>query len=136
MSYQVRSTQRFTATIGINPGYGHANEKPLTIEEFVDVWDQHASEVSSRGLAWYYIPAVVLTSKVVYPSTAGCPWGGEDIFVVMGVCNPTFYARPEVWKMSVIEVVSLVREHFKQETVQVVFDQVESHYARKEETDG
>lgn len=122
MTVRESPTERFTATFGVNPGYGHENEVDMNSDAFAILWD---SAQNGRSI---YVPAVIFPATVMYNRLYGCPLGGEDIFVVHGVRNPDFYPDYEEWRLAVLRSVETVKEQLEQSTAQVVFDRVEAVY--------
>jgi hypothetical protein len=117
-------TDRFTATIGVTPGYSHDNEVAISLAEFAGLWQQAATETLEE--VGVYPVAVLSTATAVYPGIAGCPPEGEAVFVIMGVRNPAYV--PEPWHHAVAWAVEKLRLHLDQVTAQIAFDIVEMAY--------
>ncbi len=115
----------FTATLGINQGYGHANQTQSAEETVGTVWQQAAAEVFSQ--CGVYIGAVVKDSKTVYNTAWGCPKGGENTAEISGVCNP-LYTELSQYKEAVLQTLERCAKVLGQETTQVVFTECEFAY--------
>lgn len=115
----------FTATLGINQGYGHANQTQSAKETVGTVWQQAAAEVFSQCSV--YIGVVVKDSKTVYNTTWGCPKGCENTAEISGVCNPQ-YTELNQYKEAVLQTLEKCAKVLGQETTQVVFTECELAY--------
>ena len=59
----MKKTISFTATLGINSGYGHANENESTMQVVGREWQKAAAEVFQSDKV--YVGAVIKDSKTV-----------------------------------------------------------------------
>lgn len=116
-------TDRFTATFGVNRGYSHSNESEMTLHMFACAW-------SAAQPTGYYVSAAIYPAVAVYPATAGCPDGGETIFIVQGVRNPDYSPDADKWREVVRLSVERLKYLLEQTTAQVAFDKVEMLYMK------
>lgn len=115
----------FFATLGINSGYGHSNQKKSATEIVGQVWQECAAEVNQES--GVYIGAVIADSKTVYHTDWGCPVGGEVTASITGDCNPE-YTSVEEYKDAVIQVIERCAKKLGQSTTQVRFSETELAY--------
>ncbi len=118
-------TISFFATLGINSGYGHLNQKKPAAEVVGQVWQECAAEVNQES--GVYVGAVIADSKTVYHTDWGCPVGGEVTALITGDCNPE-YTQVEVYKDAVIQVIGRCAKKLGQSTTQVRFSEIELAY--------
>lgn len=116
----MKKTVSFEATLGVNPGYGHANEKQSTVEVVAKEWQKAAAQVFQED--GIYVGAVVKDSKTVYHTDWGCPEGGEATAEISGVCNPE-YTDVNQYKKAVVKTLEICATVLKQSTTQVVFNE-------------
>lgn len=115
---KIVKTISFTATLGVNRGYGHANEQKSASQIVGGAWQQAAAEIfQSSGI---YVSAIIKDSKAVYHTDWGCPAGGEVISEISGVCNPQ-YTDINQYKSVVLQVLERCAKALGQDTTQVVF---------------
>ncbi len=124
-------TTKFIATLGVNAGYGHNNEKQESATDIVSkVWQDAAKKVFDE--TWVYISASISDANAVYHTDRWCPEWGEKIAEVAGVRNPEFMKDVEKYKKSVLDVLSICQKELKQTTSQVEFnDDVEFIYLKR-----
>jgi hypothetical protein len=121
----MKKTISFTATLGVNSGYGHANETQSAMQVVGAEWQKAAAEVSSES--GVYVGAVIKDSRTVYHTDWGCPVGGEVTAEISGVCNPE-YTAVEAYKEVVVKVLEKCAIALGQSTTQVVFTDGEFVY--------
>lgn len=114
----MKKTISFSATLGVNQGYGHANAEKSALQIVSEEWQKAAAEVMASG--GVYIGAVVKDSRTVYHTDWGCPVGGEVTAEISGTCNPE-YTAVEAYKSAVIAVLEKCAKTLGQSTTQVVF---------------
>lgn len=120
-------TIQFSATCGVNSGYGHGNENRDAAATVASVWQQKAAEYfAANGL---YVGAVVSPALTVYHTDWGCPQGGEATASIIGVANPEF-TKIEDYKAAVIAVLGEVSKELGQTTAQVAFAECAFHYQK------
>lgn len=122
------TTQEFSFTIGINPGYFHDNSKKFKIEDFVKIWNKESLDEEKNG--GLYIPIVINPSLTVYKEEWGCPVSGEKTITVSGVRNPLFSKDMNQWQNSVKNIVMAVSKELKQATVSLIFREVTLNYLK------
>jgi len=129
----MKRTISFTATLGINSGYGHANENESTMQVVGREWQKAAAEVLAESKI--YVGAVIKDSRTVYHTDWGCPVGGEVTAEISGVCNPE-YTAVEAYKEAVVKTLEKCAVALGQSTTQVVFNEGDFVYLdfRKEES--
>jgi hypothetical protein len=121
----MKKTISFSATLGINSGYGHSNQKKSATEVVGQIWQECAAEeYQASGV---YVSVVVSDSKTIYHTDWGCPVGGEVTALITGECNPQ-YTSVEVYKGAVIRVIERCAKKLGQSTTQVRFSEVELVY--------
>lgn len=118
-------TISFSATLGVNQGYGHANEAQSAMEIVGAEWQKAAAEVNSES--GVYIGAVIKDSKTVYHTDWGCPVGGEVTAEISGTCNPA-YTAVEAYKTAVVSCLEKCAKALGQSTTQVVFTEGDIAY--------
>ena len=114
----MKKSLKFFATLGVNQGYGHANELASAIEVVAKEWQKAAAEVYSES--GVYVGAVIQDSKTVYHTDWGCPVGGEITATISGEVNP-LYTDINQYKDAVITVLEKVAVALKQSTTQLFF---------------
>mgnify|MGYP000928776784 CR=1 FL=1 len=142
-------TTRFTATIGIDPGYPGdgrpADVSPTGLSSaaaqgraslvdvsrlagaFAALWVHHAEAAAAEhGVE---PSAVVSPALVAYPPRFGCTVGGEPVIQLTGNYNPAWrVGTADQWRSAVLYVLRRLAEHCGQTTFQVAFDQVDLVY--------
>ena len=118
-------TLNFSATLGVNQGYGHSNEVKTTVEVVATEWQKAAAKVFSE--CGVYVGAVIKDSKTVYHTDWGCPVGGEATAEISGVCNPEYTALP-AYKEAVVKCLEECAIALEQSTTQVVFTEGDFAY--------
>ncbi len=130
----IRSTYKgweFGATLGLTPGYGHANESEVTVADVAAAWtDENRDRQFLSGAPW--IPVVMSEAAAVYAPEHGCPAGGERIVVIRGSMNPHWYGDLTQWRRTAEELLRVVAERFDQSTTQVSFWDSEFVYFQKD----
>lgn len=121
----MKKTISFNATLGVNQGYGHANQNDTAMDIVGRTWQAAAAEVHSES--GVYVGAVVKDSKTVYHTDWGCPVGGEVTAEISGVCNPE-YTAIEAYKSAVIKTLEKCAKQLGQSTTQVVFTESDFVY--------
>ena len=116
----MKKTLSFSATLGVNPGYGHANENESTVSIVGREWQKAAAEVFQSDKI--YVGAVVKDSRTVYHTEWGCPIGGEATAEISGVCNPE-YTDVNQYKEAVVKTLEKCAKVLCQSTTQVVFNE-------------
>lgn len=111
--------------MGVNQGYGHANENESAMKIVGREWQKAAAEVNSES--GIYVGAVVKDSRTVYHTEWGCPEGGEVTAEISGVCNPE-YTAVEAYKTAVVSCLEKCAKALGQSTTQVVFNEGEFVY--------
>ncbi len=114
----MKKNLNFLATLGVNQGYGHANEVKTAVEVVATEWQKAAAKVFSES--GVYVGAVVKDSKAVYHTDWGCPIGGEATAEISGSCNPQ-YTAVEAYKEAVVKTLEICAIALGQSTTQVVF---------------
>jgi len=122
----MKKTISFSATLGINPGYGHSNQKVSATEIVGKVWQEAAAEEMNQN-GGTYVGAVIVDSKTVYHTDWGCPKGGEKTALITGECNPE-YTSIEDYKSAVVSTLERCAKKLEQSTTQVRFAEVELAY--------
>jgi len=139
----MRKTISFSATLGINQGYGHGN-KMSWLKRLLMPWSESAMKIVAREWqkaaaevhteSGVYVGAVIKDSKTVYHTDWGCPAGGEATAEISGTCNPA-YTVLEAYKAAVLSCLEKCAKALGQSTTQVVFTEGDIAYLdfRKEE---
>lgn len=110
---------RFSATVGVNPGYSHANETPDPVGRVAAAWAKHAEAVFiATGV---YVSANISATKTVYRTEWGCPPGGEDTVTVTGLYDIARHSGPCDWRRAVSSVSRAVGEELRQNTIWLEF---------------
>lgn len=117
-------TIKFFASIGVHPGYFHANDGNLALDAPL-VWQQKATEVFEETQV--FVGAVFSKSKTVYHREWGCPEGGEETYCITGECNPN-YTDIEKYKTQVVEVLKRTAQALEQSTTQLTFIEADFVY--------
>ena len=117
---ETKKTISFTATLGVNQGYAHANELETAVEAVAKEWQKAAALVLSES--GVYVGAVIKDSKTVYHTDWGCPVGGEVTAEISGVCNPE-YTAVAAYKEAVVKCLGECAVVLGQSTTQVVFNE-------------
>ena len=120
----MKKTLSFRATLGVNEGYGHANENE-NAKVVREEWQKAAAQVFQED--GVYVGAVVADSKTVYHTEWGCPVGGEATALIFGDCNPE-YTDVNQYKEAVVKVLGICAKALKQSTAQVVFYESDMAY--------
>lgn len=124
-------TDEFLLTLGVNPGYNHANEatKPITLA--VDAWAKAAeAEFAESGV---YVSATAIPGgKSIYLPQWGCPVGGEDVVVLVGTRNPEFIKDGAAWKDAARRVATAAGKTLEQKVVYLTFTEVQFDYIKIE----
>ena len=126
------TTDRFTLTIGVTPGYFHDNEAAkidfvgAVAKEWQVLMEKDGNE---KGI---YVPAVASPSYAVYSRDWGCPEGGERVVSFSGTRNAKFTPDGVEWKAAVLRIVERLQQKLEQSTAQVDFERVEMAYSTKE----
>lgn len=115
---ELKKNLNFSATLGVNQGYGHANEVKTAAEAVSIEWQKAAAQVFQES--GVYVGAVVKDSKTVYNTEWGCPEGGEATAEISGACNPQ-YTAVEAYKEAVVKTLEICAIALGQSTTQVVF---------------
>lgn len=123
---QRAKTDRFTATMGVVPGYFHLNDGATLLEDVARIWQEEAAKVFSTTNC--YVGAVCSPSLTVYNVAWGCPLGGERTVLLTGERNPFYYADGEVYRACAVVVLGLVAKRLEQATTQLSFSTVDFHY--------
>ncbi len=121
-------TDRFSLTIGVTPGYFHANESAKSdfVGALATEWQQLMEvDGEKHGI---FVPAVATAAKAVYHRNWGCPEGGEHVVAFSGTRNAKFNADGEPWKQTVLRIVEQLKRKLEQKTAQVDFETVEMTY--------
>jgi hypothetical protein len=124
-----RDTRAFTLTIGVTPGYGHANEQADgAVDRVARLWQElMAEEAAASGT---YAPALVGRADwlCLYAAEHGCPPGGEVVVVVRGVRNPKFLPDEGAWLRTVATVVLRLKARLGQTTAHLEWSDVKLTY--------
>lgn len=130
-------TISFSATLGINPGYGHSNQKVSAMEIVGKAWQEAAAQTFQETGGYkkdaqgrqkgVYVGAVISDSKTVYHTDWGCPKGGEQTALITGECNPE-YTSIEAYKAAVVATLERCAKKLEQSTTQVRFAEVDLAY--------
>jgi len=129
----IRSTYKgweFEATLGLTPGYGHANESGVSVAEVAAAWTRANDDLQyMEGAPW--IPVVMSEGTAVYAPTHGCPTGGERVIVIRASMNPHWYGDLTRWRRTAETLLQGLAETFGQSTTQVSFWDSEFVYFQK-----
>lgn len=125
----IQETDKFTAVIGVIPGYFHGNDVEQNMSNYVGrAWQLYAEAVfRRRGI---YVSAVIKPCITVYNTEWGCPEGGELTVEITGVRNPEFVQDSELYKISVTAVIKCLKELLKQSTVTLEFSTTKVMYLK------
>lgn len=117
-------TIQFEAIIGVNEGYFHNNDKDTGID-FNTLYQQLAAETyNETGI---YISASIASKKVIYHKDWGCPVGGEEVYSIIGTCNPEFCGTGG-YKQTAMILLEKLAHKLNQTTFTVVWQDVELNY--------
>lgn len=125
------TTDHFTLTIGVAPGYFHANRGKTTLDPtgLVPLWQELIAE--EYGRSEINVPAVIQEGRSAYSQGKGCPADGEIIAVIFGTRNSHFITCSMMeWRQAVIRIAVALRERLGQTTCQVAFHEVEFTYIK------
>jgi hypothetical protein len=131
----IEHSVKATAVVGINAGYGHANEAGVDLVKFGELVKSIADKtMDSTGI---YVGGVVNPVKVLYKTDWGCPEGGEDSIRLEADCNPTYDSRPAdeyvaAWKEAFIANIQALMEELDQTTVTVAYSDGEVVYIQRQ----
>ncbi|MDR0397801.1 MAG: hypothetical protein LBH36_01290 [Candidatus Nomurabacteria bacterium] len=130
----VANSIKATAVIGVNAGYGHANEAGLDLVGLGELYKSVADSVTES--ADIYVGAVISPCKVLYKDEWRCPYGGEDAVRIESDCNPSYSDRPaaeyiEAWKAAFIANIQALMEKLDQTTVTVAFSDGDVVYIQR-----
>lgn len=130
----MRKSDEFNVTIGVVAGYAGEDclkqFKIIDKKSFNTVWQQKAlQEYEKSGI---YISGISTFGYALYNKEWGCPTGGEPVYSVTGARNPEFYTDSNKWKRTVKNVVTAVKEYFKQEAVTLTFREIEYCYLKED----
>lgn len=120
------TTTEFTFVVGVNAGYGHANQQIGNL--VAAAWQVVAAKVlNDRG---YYAAGVVTPGVAVYHTEWGCPRGGEHVATVVGLRNPHYVPDEHHadWRLAVELTAHAVATDFGQTTAYLTFREVEFDY--------
>lgn len=118
------NTTQFSLTVGVNPGYFHANQHGAGGVPIV--WQEQAAvEFAKSGI---YIGAEIHCTITVYNEAWGCPPGGEVTCTVKGLRNPTFCQDDAGWREAVRRVTAAIAKELQQKTAYLTFQDVDFVY--------
>ena len=127
----------WSATMGLIPGYGHANDAVTLVlrrKRLLDAWNEAMDACQNETR--FSISCVMTEATVLYPESGGCPVGGEKAIALNGSSNPK-YVKPhefEAFMDAVETVVKQVQERMEQTSCRIEFTPImRSTYSR---TDG
>lgn len=130
-------TVRFSATLGVVPGYHHNNQLGVATydpaEIVASVWQQEAEKVFlNNGV---YPGANISNSITVYRPEWGCPIGGENTVQITGEANPAFIEqnRMGTFKECVLDCLKSCSIILGQTTTQITFTDVDFFYIQNEQ---
>lgn len=124
------TSTKFSATLGVVPGYGHGNiGADAPAERIVaSAWQQAAAEVmDATGV---YVSAVVAPSLTVYATACGCPEGGEVSATVSGCQNLEFCPDSGAYRTAVEAVVARCKKLLRQSTVFIEYTEATTVYLK------
>lgn len=118
---------RWTATIGLVPGYGHNNDLEQIEQlrdKLVTCWFKAMEE--TKQVTGFTISAVMMPTVVLYPLGFGCPVGGEQTVTLTGSSSPQDSSdlNLDKFKRAVERTVKQVQQEMEQKTVRIEFDKV------------
>lgn len=115
----------FTATFGVNEGYGEHVSAPVDRKLVAfGVSDAIAYVLKKHGVV---VGCTVTEGRVFYPAEFGCPLDGETVVVVSGAANPKF-TNEQGWRVAAIALVQVLKGFLKQSRVTMTFQQAETIY--------
>ena len=124
MKKYTKKTVRFSATIGVVEGYEFNNVHIDSAKDIVSlVWQKYADIVFDEIVV--YVSTIIVESRAIYQEERGCPKGGEKTATVFGEANPLIVEDMELWKKAVIEIIKLIKDELKQESIFLIFTDVD-----------
>lgn len=116
-------SKKFQATIGINPGYFHNNEKYVDFEHLLS----HASDLIQEETG-IYVSWIVYPSKTIYKTEWGCPDGGEVTYSIESTANPNFAPDMDLWIDSATRIIKYLMKELEQSTITITINEVDFIY--------
>ena len=107
--------------LGVNPGYFHDNNNPLTLEEFSQIIFDVMQDYSNN--TGEYVAFNITKVKITYKYEWGCPVGGEDAFKLEATLNPAYDEKDE-WIERVNKIAKYLKTYFGQSTVTLAFVEI------------
>ncbi|MFA6534110.1 MAG: hypothetical protein WCT37_02975 [Patescibacteria group bacterium] len=128
-------TERITLTMGVTPGYGHANEaaadETATLRAMAEAGITTAGQVEAE--TGIYPSFVLAPARVGYRHEWGCPVGGEFVVSFTGTRNPAFCADADKYRAAWMRFAEILKKEFGQTTATVeVVGGVEFMYLKTE----
>jgi hypothetical protein len=116
--YQLNHTKAIVTISTIEGYHPGENVSGLELNKFCEILqDIEENKFADTSISW-----LVKTGKTVYKQKWGCPFAGEDVFILEA--DYTEYDKGtdiHDWKHNVFVHVDYLKELFKQETVRVTF---------------
>lgn len=126
------TTDKFTLTIGVVPGYVKDRAAPMGQALEKIAWEWQIAAEAEAGENGPYVSAVAHPAKVLYSTAHKCPVGGETVVVLAGVRNPEFHKSPFTWRAAVEKIAYEVMAKCGQKTGYLEFTQVDLIYLKGE----
>jgi hypothetical protein len=110
--------------MGLIPGYGHANSgmslddrRTYLATQWAAIMDRVQAETG------FLVSAMLTDARALYPTTLGCPDGGEHVVVLSGSSNPTKVSPEQfdAYVAAVEKAVHMLRDAMEQNSVRIEF---------------
>jgi len=125
----IKETAMAKINIGVVEGYFHGNNTETNDFIFNEIVMSCAKEVF--GKTGIYVSFVSYETKTLYNKEWGCPSGGEKTYNLEAAMNKEFIkCSEEDWVETVVDIVELLKEEFKQSTVTVTFGETYMYYMK------
>ncbi len=124
------------ATIGLVPGYSKYTlgyEANLAAENLIKYWPKVMDSILEE--TGFLLSMIIHSGYALYPTSMGCPEGGEPIMVLSGCSNPKFVATDKIsnYMGAVNKAIEMLQDHMKQITVMTEFTPILAEYSTKVE---
>lgn len=114
----------WSVAMGLIPGYGHGNGG-MSLDDRRDMLASQWASIMPHVEAntGFLVSAMLSDARVLYPTSLGCPPGGEHVVVLSGSSNPTKVTADQfdAYVAAVETAVHLLRDAMGQNSVRIEF---------------
>ena len=125
MPNELKGSEQWTISLGINAGYSLEGQTLLPEAEMAELYREEAERVMEE--TGIYISANMAPARSLYRSEWGCPAGGEHIYCFTGCRNPQF-AEKEPYRAALELLARRLKKRLGQSAVYLTVQAVELEY--------